>query len=73
MLCTCGKKFVPKRTGELLIHNGLLYSIDSFKCPVCEKTVLGNIPAEPICVADSDRADRIIATMAEKGFNVYGG
>lgn len=70
--CTCGKKFVPFRTGELLIKNGLLYSVDSFQCPTCKKTILGSIPAVPICEADSEKADRIIQAMADKGYNVYG-
>lgn len=73
MMCTCGKKFVPHKSGELLIHNGGLYSVDSYKCPTCEKKVLSNLPAEPICSADSEKADRIIQSMADKGLNVYGG
>lgn len=72
-MCTCGVKFVHDKTGELLIHNGLLYSIDSYKCPKCGKKALSNIPTEPLCVADSDRADTIIQAMANKGYCVYGG
>ena len=71
MICTCGLKFVVNKIGELLIKDGFLYSIDSFKCPECGKTVLGNIPA-PMCPSNSERATEIVMAMAARGYNVYG-
>lgn len=60
------------KIGEMLVKGGMLFSVDSFRCPICEKTILSDPAQSPICEMNTDRADSIIASMAARGYNTYG-
>lgn len=72
LICTCGKMFKTIKIGDVIIYGGSLYSCDTKECPGCSKRVV-EAASLPICsMAETERVDKIIACITEKGHNVYG-